>query len=429
MKVFILKALLLSALFFAASLAPLSLVSQSSQSVTIRAGVPLRVQIDHHYRVRAGTRIEGHLIAPVDSIDHGVLPVNTRVTGTILGMQHDPQQSRVRALLNGQFTAPAVPAVRFDSLRLPSGATLPIHTSVTERDAAVVTMSTSKKKKKSGLRARAHSMIQAKTQGILDTIRHPNSGDRIRKLIYSQLPWSPPTIWSGTEYDAELTAPLTIPGSQPAPLPDATLHGAPTGTINARLLSPLNSATDHRGTPVVAILTRPLLTPDGKQVIFPEGARMTGIVAVARRARWFGRNGELRFTFRSIERKNAAPTVIHGQLAAAESAPGAHVKINQEGGAKSSSGPGKYLAPMALGAMTASALDTDATSNPMHSGSATNSFGFAARAAVMVTANAILLHVLDVYALSTSVYNRWIARGHEVNFPKDTRIQILLNQR
>lgn len=423
----ILKAPLLSALVFAASLAPLSLVSQSSQSVTIRAGVPLRIQIDHRYRVRSGTRIEGHLIAPVDSVDHGVLPVNTRVTGTILGMEHDPRQSRVRALLNGQFTAPAVPAVRFDSLRLPSGTTLPIHTSTTERDASVVTMRT--RKKKSGLRARAHSMLQAKKQGILDIIRHPNAGDRIRKLVYSQLPWYPPTIWSGTQYDAELTAPLTIPGPQPAPLPDATLNGTPTGTINARLLTPLNSATDHRGTPVVAILTRPLLTPDGKRVIFPQGARMTGAVAVARRARWFGHNGQLRFTFRSIERKNAAPTVIHGQLAAAEAAPGTHVKIDQEGEAKSSSGPGKYLAPMALGAMTASALDSDATSNPMHSGTATNSFGFAARTAVMVSANAVLLHVLAIYAVSMSVFDRWIARGHEVRFPKDTRIQILLNQR
>jgi hypothetical protein len=156
---------------------------------------------------------------------------------------------------------------------------------------------------------------------------------------------------------------------------------------------------------------------------------MKGTVVVTRRARWFARNGQLRFTFTSIERKNTAPTAIHGQLAAAETAPGTHVEINQEGEAKSSSGPGKYLAPMALGAMTASAFDSDATSNPMHSGTTANSFGFAARTAVMVTANAVLLHVLAVYAVSTSVYNRWIARGHEVSFPKDTRIQILLNQR
>lgn len=430
MKVSIRKALLLSPLSFAAVFSPLLLVSQSSQSVSIPAGVPLRIQIDHRYRVHAGARIVGHLITPVDHIDHVVIPANTRVTGIILGMRHDAQKRRAQAMLNGQFTAPAIPAVRFDSLRLPNGTTLPIHTFVTERDANVVSMSTGKKKKKKpGLRARVHALFEARKKTALETLHHPRLGDQARKLIYSQLPWFPPTIWSGTEYDAELTAPITIRGPQPAPLPDATLHGAPTGTIDARLLTPLNSATDHRGTPVVAILTRPLLTPGGKQVIFPQGARMTGIVTVARRARWWGRNGQLRFTFRNIERKNATPTVIHGELSAAEAAPGAHMKLSQEGTAKSTAGPGKYLAPMALGAMTASAFDSDATSNPMHSGTATNSFGFAARAAVMASANAVLLHVLAVYAVSMSVYNRWIARGHEVNFPKDTRIQILLNKR
>ncbi len=424
MKVPALHTPLPPSLFLVAALAAIPL---AAQSVIIPAGVPLRVQIDHRYRVHAGARIEGRLIAPVYHIDHVVLPANTRVTGAILGMKHDPQQGRVSALLNGQFTAPAFPAVRFESLRLPNGATLPIQTSVTERDATVVTMKASKKKP--GLRARARAIFEARKHMALETLRHPNLGDRIRKLIYSQLPWYPATIWSGTEYDAELTAPLTIPGPQPAALPDAALHGTPTGIIEARLLTSLDSATDHRGTPAVAVLTRPLLTPNGKQVIFPEGARMTGLVTVARPARWFARNGQLRFTFRSIERKNAAPAVIHGELAAAEAAPGAHVKLGQEGTARSSSGPGKYLAPMALGAMTASAFDSDATSNPVHSGVATNSFGFAARALVMGTANAALLHTLAVYAVSKSVYDRWIARGHEIDFPKDTRIEILLNRR
>jgi len=407
----------------AVSLMPLSL---AAQSVTIPAGVPLRVQIDYRYRVRAGARIEGHLIAPVDHIDHTVLPVNTRISGTILGMRPDPKQSRVRALLDGQFTPPAVAAVRFDSLRLPSGATLRIQTSATQRDATVVTMSTDKK---SSLRAQARDLLKAQKKEALDTLHHPRLGDRIEKLLYAQLPWSPPTIWTGTEYDAELTAPINVPGPQPAPLPEATLHGTPTGIVEARLLTPLNSATDGGGTPVVAMLTQPLLTPDGKQVLFPEGARMTGLVTLARPARWFGRNGQLRFTFRSIAREDAAPTVIHGQVAAAETAPSARVKINDEGTARSSSGPGKYLVPMALGVLATSAFDGDATSNPVHSGVDSNGFGFAARILVMSSANPVLLHTFAVYAVSKSIYFRWVARGHQIDFPKDTRVQILLNAR
>ncbi len=417
------KVLSPAALLLAAVLTPLPL---GAQSVTIPAGVPLRVQIDHRYRVHAGARIEGHLIAPVDHIDHVVLPLNTRVTGTILGMRRTRQPSRTRALLDGQFTPPAVAAVRFDSLCLPGGITLPIQTAVTERDATFVTMSAGKKP---GLRAQARAIIEARKREAVETLHHPNPGDRVEKWIYAQLPWSPPTIWTGTEYDAELTAPVIIPGPQPAPLPEATLHGTPTGIVEARLLTPLSSATDRHGAPVTAVLTRPLLTPDGKEVLFPEGAHMTGLVTLARPARWFARNGQLRFTFRSIEREGAASSVIHGQLAAAETGPGAHVKLNEEGTAKSTSGPGKYLAPMALGVMAASAFDGDATSNPIHSGVDSNGFGFAARVLVMTSANATLLHSFAVFAVSKSVYYRWIARGQQIDFPRDTRIQILLNPR
>ncbi|HUV68097.1 MAG TPA: hypothetical protein VMW15_00445, partial [Terracidiphilus sp.] len=331
-----------------------------------------------------------------------------------------------RALLDGQFTPPAVAAVRFDSLRLPSGATLPIQTSTTQRDATVVTMSTGKK---SSLRTQARDLIKAQKREALDTLHHPRLGDRIEKLLFAQLPWSPPTIWTGTEYDAELTAPIQVPGPQPAPLPEATLHGTPTGIVEARLLTPLNSATDGRGTPVVAVLTQPLLTTDSKQVLFPEGARMTGLVTVSRPARWFGRNGQMRFTFRTIAREDAGPTIIHGQLAAAEAAPGTHAKLDEEGTAKSSSGSEKYLAPLALSVLATSAFEGDATSNPVHSGVDSNGFGFAARVAVMSSANAVLLHTFAVYAASKSIYYRWIARGHEIDFPKDTRVQILLNAR
>jgi hypothetical protein len=122
-------------------------------------------------------------------------------------------------------------------------------------------------------------------------------------------------------------------------------------------------------------------------------------------------------------------SAIHGQLAAAETSSGANVKINDEGTARSSSGPGKYLVRMALGVMATSAFDGDATSNPVHSGVDSNGFGFAARVLVMSSANAVLLHTFAVYAVSKSIYFRWVARGHQIDFPKDTRVQILLNAR
>jgi hypothetical protein len=34
-----------------------------------------------------------------------------------------------------------------------------------------------------------------------------------------------------------------------------------------------------------------------------------------------------------------------------------------------------------------------------------------------------------IFAVLKSIYHRWIARGHEVDFPKDTRVDVLLNPR
>ena len=399
-------------------------LSAAAQTV-IPAGVPLRVQIDHRYRVKVGAKITGHLLAPVYSVDHKVLPVNTEVTGTILGFHPGPREGRLRRVLNAQFVEPRTPAVTFSAIRLPDGRTLPIRTSVLQRDATVIRMSSGKHPK---LRERLRQQIDSERHLAVEAIHHPNLGDRLRKWIYAQLPWSPPTIWSNTQYDARLTAPISIPGKVPTPLPSVQPHGTPTGVLHARLTSNLNSGQDHRGTPVRAVLTAPLLTPNHQAVIFPEGTVLNGIVTLDQHARWFARNGRLRFTFRSVQLSHAPATAIHGQLAAAESAPGQNIKINDEGTARSTGGPGKYLAPMVLGVMTAGAYGNDATQTE-HSAVISNGFGFAARIAAMVTVNVAVVRGFAYFALSKSIYFRWIARGHEVSFPQDTRLEIVLNPR
>ena len=218
-------------------------------------------------------------------------------------------------------------------------------------------------KQHSSLKEMARQEIENRRYEALDTFRHPNVGDRIEKWIYAQLPWSPSMIWTGTQYDAELTAPVEIPGYRPAPLPRVEAHGAPTGVVEARLTVDLDSAKDKHGAPVTAVLTRPLLTPDGKQVLFPEGARMEGLVTEARPARWFARNGRLRFTFRSIQEAGATAATVHGQLAGAEASGNEKLKIREEGTATTSSGAAKFLAPMALGVLTAASYGDDAANH------------------------------------------------------------------
>ena len=57
-------------------------------------------------------------------------------------------------------------------------------------------------------------------------------------------------------------------------------------------------------------------------------------------------------------------------------------------------------------------------------------FSAAARSALpLASANAAVGRGFAYFALSKSIYYRWIARGREVQFPKDTQIEILLNNR
>jgi len=221
---------------------------------------------------------------------------------------------------------------------------------------------------------------------------------------------------------------VEIPGPAPTPLPQAEVQGIPTGVVEARLTVDLDSAKGKQGAPVTAVLTRPLLSPDGKQVLFPEGTKMEGLITLAQPARWFARNGRLRFTFRSIEPEGGTASKVHGQLAGAEASGNATMKISEEGTAATSQGPAKYLAPMALGVLTAASYGDDAA----HAGNSavtSNGFGFAARVVAMASANAAVGRGFAYFALSKSIYYRWVARGHEAQFPKDTQIEVLLNER
>uniref|UniRef100_A0A372IKB4 Uncharacterized protein n=2 Tax=Paracidobacterium acidisoli TaxID=2303751 RepID=A0A372IKB4_9BACT len=375
--------------------------------------------------------MEGHLIAPVYLRDHQVLAVNTPVSGTILARDPVRGSARTRALLDGDFTPLVTPRVAFDTLTLPDGTALPMKTAAVERDSSVIRMSSGGKRP--SLRRQATAQIEERKREVLDTLRKPNFGDRARRWVYSQLPWHPQMIWTGTEYDADLTAPLSLPQPHPpAPLPVLDLQGRPPiGVIQARLVSGLDSATTQKGAPVEAVLTSPLLTPDKSKLILPEGTKLDGTVLQTRPARWLARNGRLRFSFRKVELPGAAGPAsqeIHGQLSAAEAAPGQHVQIDAEGSAKSTGGRDQLIAPLALGLLAATTFGDDA-GHVGNSAVTSNGFGLAARIVAMSAASPAVSRGFAFFALSKSIWYRWIAKGHELTFPKDTRLEITLNER
>jgi hypothetical protein len=419
------------------------------QDAIVPAGVPLRIQVDRRYPIDTGTKVEGHLIAPVYLVDREVLPVNTKVSGSVIASRPVRGKERADALLNGDFTPLRKPELRFDAITLPDGKTLPIATQVTQRDGTVVKMKAGKK----SLKQQTEEAVKQQEQEALDQVRQPGKTDRLLRILFSQLPYHPQRIWPGTQFDADLTAPLRIPQKAPyTPLPVQPPGKKPlTGLIEARLTQDLSSATARQGQPIDAVLTRPLLDSTKKQVLLPEGTHLEGVVLQARPARRFARNGKLRFTFRRVElpQTAAAPVpkpgprlespksgtasagtdqLVHGRMISSETDRRQNVQIDSEGGAKATGGPDKYVAPLVLGLLAASVAEGD-NDNVVKNGVTGNGFGLMARVAGMAAANKQVSMGFACYALAKSVYKRWIARGSELTFPKDTRIQIELSER
>jgi hypothetical protein len=117
-------------------------------------------------------------------------------------------------------------------------------------------------------------------------------------------------------------------------------------------------------------------------------------------------------------------------MTAAEAVPGQDISVDSEGGAKAGSGKDKYLEPLALGVLAAFSMDrVKGKKGVLQNGVVSNGFGVIARIATMAASNRTLAQGFAYFALSKSVYRRWIAKGHEVTFSKDTRLEIELSER
>jgi hypothetical protein len=157
----------------------------------------LRVEIDQRYPIKTGTHVEGHLIVPVYLVDHQVLPVNTRICGTIITTHRVSKGIRTDALLNGDFTPLATPEVPFDQLTLPNGDVNEITTHAVQRDSSVVRMRS--QGKRPSIKDQAVEQIKQRKQDALDTVDKPGKADRVRRFLYAQIPYHPQVIWSGTQ--------------------------------------------------------------------------------------------------------------------------------------------------------------------------------------------------------------------------------------
>ena len=132
----------------------------------------------------------------------------------------------------------------------------------------------------------------------------------------------------------------------------------PGSLVHVRLVSPLSSATDHRDTPVRAVVSQPLFSSD-HTLILPEGARLNGTITEAVPARLFGRNGQLRFTFRQLELTPGTTRKVEASLQEIEADSGSHLQLDAEGGAHAVTPKTNYVMPAIDVFLAATSLDLD----------------------------------------------------------------------
>ncbi|HVJ09750.1 MAG TPA: hypothetical protein VM554_15340 [Acidisarcina sp.] len=408
---------------------PHALQSQTgSPAATLPAGFPLRIALDHRYPIRTGTQVEGRLTSALYLVDHIVLPVDTPVYGVVTGRHPVKRGLRINAMLDGDFTPLAEPEVQFDRLQLPDGSQLEFSATAVKRNAVVVHMSTAAPD--NSPKGRVKTEWNVRRRDFLHQYASPGRGERLRQVVYRMMPYHPQNLWTGDQFDAELARPLAIPQPEDtaAALPLAELSGTkpPTGTIEARLTEDLTSAKSPVGMPVEAVLSKPLFDQKHEHLLLPEGTILTGSVVESHPAGMFGKNGQLRFSFRKIEMaENSIPT--HGVVVGAEGAKGANIAIDSEGGTRATT-PNRALGTLTL-AVLAAASQGDDGGNLLNSAVVSNGFGMMGRFVSMALADKNVASGFAYYALAKNVYRRWIARGKDVSFPRNTRVEIDLAAR
>src|ERR1700677_4792278 len=383
----------------------------------VPAGVPLRVELDKSYPMKVGTRVEGHLTEPVYLIDHVAVPADSKVFGTIIGRHSVSRQVRTAAMFNGDLTPLKNADVSFSELQTPDGRHFDIETDTTERTAKIVRMTNPEEAPRRSLVQRIAAAFRWTKRETVAQFDSSHKMDTAKQALYAQIPVHPQELWAETQYDAELKL---------------------TGNLEARLVDPVDSSTAAAGMPVEAVLTQPLFESDPAQaadatapqvhgkLLLPEGTHLIGSVVEAKPAEMFGHNGSLRLTFRKAELPAGDERVVHGRVIAAESVKSDRVQIDNEGQIKAS-GANRFLAPITLGSLAAVSDSTGA--GLIREAFSSNGRDLLTRVIGTAASNGGLISGFAYYEVGKVVFDTWIARGHEVTFAKNTRLEIELSQR
>jgi len=448
-----------------------------SISLTVPAGVPLRLYLTKRVAKRLNAPVEAKLLTPLYAFDREVIPAGTQVLGHVSRVESVSRWERARAILGGDFTPLHVVQIEFTSLLLPDGRSLELHTIESPGLNSLVPFKPPKQPTQnaqstnnggvlSAGKQQAKDAIDAqiaRVKSIPDIVRAPGKKAWLYDYAMSRLPYHPQSVRSRTRFDAELQSPLNF-GSEEITHDSLAFLGSqpsPGSIVHARLLTPLDSFNSKQGERVEAVLEEPLFSA-GHKLVLPEGTLVNGSVTAAKRARWFHRGGRLRFNFQNVDLSPQAAELmsppagaplsteenLHRQeelhfrtqatLNAAESG-NAPLKVDKEGGVQATESKTRFIGTAVALMISRRAADNDPVRGPggAITGQSSNiggrtlggGMGFGLLGAVAAQSSRTVGAAFGYYGLAWSVYATVIKRGAEVQFGRNAVIDIGFNQR
>jgi hypothetical protein len=416
-----------------------SATAQSSDNpvqLVVEAGRSLRVALDHRVTVKhVGQPITATLVGPVYAYDRVVLPAGTRVLGHVEKLESPSKKTRTLAMLRGNFSPLRRVMLQFDKLVLRDGEEIPIRTVVTAGTENMV-LQVAGASKPTSIVSRAGQEIGQEANRTISTITAPGKKERLKDAAIRSLPYHPDFLTKGTLYTARLLSPLDFGVALAVESAPYGTAPAPDSILTARLLTPIDSATTKRGTPIEAVITEPVFSAD-RRLILPEGSRLTGAVTYATNARQFCRNGKLRFLFETVHAPDREAAKLLATLHSVQVGRNDRLTVDEEGGTSITNSRARFVAPalasLALAGSLQSRVDLDtdgAGPETEYGGAGSSIVGGLLGFGVVGAGVSLLSHpgavIFAAVGVVRTVYGSVIRKGREVVFPADTYIQVKL---
>lgn len=428
-------------------LALVALIASSAllhaQEISIPASTPLPVELVKHVPMKNEQPLQARLLYPVYAENRVAIPAGSMLYGRVVQLRSD-KSHRIHSRLWGDFTPFHIPVVRFERMVLPDGTSLTIVGSDATDGAPILHLTAAGPKPKKSVISEQVANAKQRVKDEAALVTAPDRKDRLVQLLYRQLPYHPERIQTGTAWTVELTQPLRLSSSPDAAKASASDDPTPTlvstepasqnvqqagkpedqtttWRLRAYLDQTISSANTKQGQAFEAVVAEPVFKAD-RTVAVPQGSRLIGTVTQSKPARSFGRKGKLRFSFRELKLPDAPPRPVEGNLAAADSNSSQDLQLDSEGGVQQKS-QNRIIVPVVLSLLASRALDSDSSAAGGAAVGA-NGFGIIGRIVAIAASSRNLAAGIGFYGAALSVYSRWIARGQDVTFVKNTRIEV-----